>query len=219
MPSQKCRTDQFFKMGTVGGDSWRRFVAARRQNAANRRREATPTTKTDRPCSKIVKARFFRYRTMRHGSHQRTIGDASSRLSPDATETGQERRPPRKPRDVLNGILWILRTGAPWKNLPERYPPCLQFPRHAPTRTHCHTTLAFLRPLLATNPLSRAQPFTPSSPDDAKRKRTSQTSWPPTTPMCPALARCRRRPRCRRRQQHPGQADRRSRKTHPDRLD
>ena len=27
------------------------------------------------------------------------------------------------PRDVLNGILWILRTGAPWRDLPQRYPP------------------------------------------------------------------------------------------------
>jgi transposase len=32
-------------------------------------------------------------------------------------------RPWRDPRDVLNGILWILRTGAHWKDLPERYPP------------------------------------------------------------------------------------------------
>ncbi len=32
-------------------------------------------------------------------------------------------RPWRDSRDVLNGILWILRTGAPWKDLPERYPP------------------------------------------------------------------------------------------------
>ena len=32
-------------------------------------------------------------------------------------------RPCREPRDVLNGILWVLRTGAPWKDLPERYPP------------------------------------------------------------------------------------------------
>jgi transposase len=23
----------------------------------------------------------------------------------------------------MNGILWILRTGAPWKDLPQRYPP------------------------------------------------------------------------------------------------
>ncbi len=26
-------------------------------------------------------------------------------------------------RNILNGILWILRTGAPWKDLPKRYPP------------------------------------------------------------------------------------------------
>lgn len=32
-------------------------------------------------------------------------------------------RKPRDPREVLNGILWVLRTGAPWKDLPERYPP------------------------------------------------------------------------------------------------
>ena len=32
-------------------------------------------------------------------------------------------RPPREARAVLNGVLWILRTGAPWKDLPERYPP------------------------------------------------------------------------------------------------
>ncbi len=32
-------------------------------------------------------------------------------------------RPWRDSRDVLNGILWVLRTGAPWCDLPERYPP------------------------------------------------------------------------------------------------
>jgi transposase len=32
-------------------------------------------------------------------------------------------RPWRDPRDVLNGILWVLRTGAPWGDLPRRYPP------------------------------------------------------------------------------------------------
>jgi transposase len=25
---------------------------------------------------------------------------------------------------VINGILWKLRTGAPWRDLPERYGPC-----------------------------------------------------------------------------------------------
>src|SRR5919108_4823268 len=32
-------------------------------------------------------------------------------------------RPWREAREVLNGILWILRTGAQWQDLPERYPP------------------------------------------------------------------------------------------------
>ena len=32
-------------------------------------------------------------------------------------------RPWRDLRDVLNGILWVMRTGAPWKDLPDRYPP------------------------------------------------------------------------------------------------
>ncbi len=31
-------------------------------------------------------------------------------------------RPRRDDREVLNGILWVLRTGAPWHDLPERYP-------------------------------------------------------------------------------------------------
>ena len=36
---------------------------------------------------------------------------------------GQGGRPWREPRDVVNGILWVLRTGAPWADLPGRYPP------------------------------------------------------------------------------------------------
>ena len=32
-------------------------------------------------------------------------------------------RPWRDAREVLNGILWVLRTGAPWHDLPDRYPP------------------------------------------------------------------------------------------------
>lgn len=31
-------------------------------------------------------------------------------------------RPWKERRAVLNGVLWVLRTGAPWSNLPERYP-------------------------------------------------------------------------------------------------
>ena len=32
-------------------------------------------------------------------------------------------RPWRNSREVLNGILWILRTGAHWSELPDSYPP------------------------------------------------------------------------------------------------
>ena len=39
-------------------------------------------------------------------------------------------RPPRDARAVLNGVLWILRTGAPWKDLPPRYPPYQTCHRH-----------------------------------------------------------------------------------------
>lgn len=31
-------------------------------------------------------------------------------------------RPWRDPRDVVNAILWVMRTGAPWHDLPRRYP-------------------------------------------------------------------------------------------------
>jgi transposase len=54
----------------------------------------------------------------------------------DVTHTPWERLPPLLPpqqpktgrpavdqRRMLNGILWILRTGAPWRDLPERYGP------------------------------------------------------------------------------------------------
>ena len=30
---------------------------------------------------------------------------------------------PKKNRRILNGIFWVLRTGAPWRDLPERYGP------------------------------------------------------------------------------------------------
>jgi transposase len=32
-------------------------------------------------------------------------------------------RPWRSNREVMNGILWILRSGARWKDLPDRFPP------------------------------------------------------------------------------------------------
>ena len=32
-------------------------------------------------------------------------------------------RPPSDPRQILNGVLWILKTGARWQDLPKEYPP------------------------------------------------------------------------------------------------
>jgi len=32
-------------------------------------------------------------------------------------------RPPKDPRLMLDGIFWILSTGAPWRDLPERFGP------------------------------------------------------------------------------------------------
>ena len=36
-------------------------------------------------------------------------------------QPGQLGRPRNDDRQMLNGILWIVRTGAPWRDLPERY--------------------------------------------------------------------------------------------------
>ena len=41
-------------------------------------------------------------------------------LPPEKPRTG---RPNHDHRTIINGILWIDRTGAPWKDLPERYGP------------------------------------------------------------------------------------------------
>jgi transposase len=33
----------------------------------------------------------------------------------------KRRRPAQDHRQLLNGILWVLRTGAPWRDMPDRY--------------------------------------------------------------------------------------------------
>ena len=42
-------------------------------------------------------------------------------LFPHPTHHGKPGRPAHDQRVIVNGILWILHTGAPWRDLPERY--------------------------------------------------------------------------------------------------
>lgn len=41
-------------------------------------------------------------------------------LFPEPAATG---RPPREPRELLDAIFWIVRTGAPWRDVPEEFGP------------------------------------------------------------------------------------------------
>jgi transposase len=44
-------------------------------------------------------------------------------LLPHRTHHGNLGHPFNDHRPIVNGILWILHTGAPWRDLPERYGP------------------------------------------------------------------------------------------------
>ena len=64
---------------------------------------------------------------LRAASHPRDLTDEQwdliGRFLPEPVRRADGRgRPWREKRAVLNGILWILRTGAPWADLPHRYP-------------------------------------------------------------------------------------------------
>jgi transposase len=58
------------------------------------------------------------------GTRRHELSDAEwarlVRLLPPRQTGG---RPYHDHRPILNGILWILHTGAPWRDLPERYGP------------------------------------------------------------------------------------------------
>ncbi len=56
-------------------------------------------------------------------------------------------RPWRPAREVLNGVLWVLRTGAPWHDLPERYPPYQTCHRRFQTWVHDGTLEGILKAL------------------------------------------------------------------------
>jgi transposase len=46
-----------------------------------------------------------------------------ARIAPLFPPQAGKGRPPNDHRAIVNGILWILHTGAPWRDLPERYGP------------------------------------------------------------------------------------------------
>ena len=56
----------------------------------------------------------------RHELHDSEWGIVEPLLPKSAANTG---RPRRDARQMLNGILWILSTGAQWRDLPERFGP------------------------------------------------------------------------------------------------
>jgi transposase len=57
-------------------------------------------------------------------------------------------RPRVNDREILNGILWVLRTGAPWHDMPERYPPYQTCHRRFQEWVRCGTFEKVLRALV-----------------------------------------------------------------------
>ncbi|MBD1847603.1 transposase [Cyanobacteria bacterium FACHB-63] len=54
--------------------------------------------------------------------HRGDLSDAQwQRLQPLLPKPAAPGRPANDHRQILNDILWIHRTGAPWSDLPERY--------------------------------------------------------------------------------------------------
>jgi transposase len=58
--------------------------------------------------------------TRRHKLTDDQFAKLAPLLPPERPATG---RPNKDHRTILNAILWRLRTGAPWRDLPERYGP------------------------------------------------------------------------------------------------
>ncbi len=53
-------------------------------------------------------------------------------------------RPPSDPRRMMDGILWILNTGAPWRDLPDAFGPRSTVWDHFDRWNHDGTLLAIL---------------------------------------------------------------------------
>jgi transposase len=51
------------------------------------------------------------------------LSDSEWRIIEPLLPRGRRGVKPKRNRRVLNAIFWVLRTGAPWRDLPERYGP------------------------------------------------------------------------------------------------
>lgn len=80
----------------------------------NRKHTSTKRAKKPRP----GRQRLGQYR--RHEVTDQQWEFLQGLLPAHTATTG---RKPKDLRTMLNGILWILRTGAPWRDLPERFGP------------------------------------------------------------------------------------------------
>ena len=60
---------------------------------------------------------------MRRYELSNRLWERLKRSLPHPTHHGGKGHPWKPHRDLINGILWILHTGAPWRDLPERYGP------------------------------------------------------------------------------------------------
>jgi transposase len=127
-------------------------------------------------------------------------------------------RPWRDPRDVLNGILWILRTGAPWKDLPDRYPSYQtchrRFQRWVDNGTLRRVLKALARDLHARGGLDLSETFIDGTFAGAKKKavvsgRPSAARGPRSWPSQTALVFLSPLPSPRRRRTKPGSSSKR----------
>jgi transposase len=86
-------------------------------------------------------------------------------------------RPWRDPRDVMNGILWVLRTGAPWADLPRRYPPPQTCHRRFQKWTREGVLDAVLRALADDLHARAGEVIGMAAPAPEARRRASSRRW------------------------------------------
>src|SRR5262252_9638896 len=91
-------------------------------------------------------------------------------------------RPPADNRNIINGILWRLRTGAPWRDVPEKYGKWnsvyRRFRRWSACGGRAWPSLSPRRWPRARITRSTARRFAPMSRQRAEKGDSSTSSWP-----------------------------------------